>query len=730
MSAKEAIHIFFKIGDHHQDDRGRKDGEPVYWQPATGEDCFGQPRYIGPGDKKDFVVVWALSTEEEIQELFKMPRKNSNAYKKGRKTNYYLDLEKVFTAKGVKDYRDHDKEMVPHPVFDLMADLSDYRINRKRLEKDFVSGSISSGNYDIGSGGDYSNVYLFEQAIAGDVGDGELIGTLISNNDVGANVISLSSHVTSSIGSITITSDNAGSGMGGYQISNTDANFKRVYIGIGGNYNIGDVIFNKFLFDYTAGTGERVCRIRNTVIDGSSSADTATPWLYIDAAGFGGPEDPGELYFYNNIIITPHKTGGIEGDPVELDMTGYTDVNFNNFVHFENCSFFIDSTVSGMQALRFENAPAGQTYQGFKNLVCHGIDTATVGMVEIRTASTVQLDYPAYDGSNYTQSGGAVTETGKITSEDADFLSLDTGNEEFGYIDAGSGLYASGGDGLAENINDIINAIWPPAPADMSRGPFSGFVPPPLDMDPNPEVYYENHLAGDGVTITATSELTGFPIENITLEALLYDWQATSTADQTLTADCGSAVTVSRVLLAGNFIDLTDVGIKISYSTNGSSWETLAFTTQLTSGPVLLSVTETTARYWRIKLSGLTTAPVIGHWGLYDPLIAPRLLGDGSDLYRAKDNSVTHTTETGRDQMHIGPIMREGRLLLGNILEGDDVADKVDELRELGRTGKMFICLNPEESPEDVFYALLTRSITDPIVGQTRSPRLDYREVI
>jgi hypothetical protein len=714
-------HVYFKIGDHHPDDRGTKDGEPVYYQPATGKDCFGQPRYIGPGDRRDFVIVWVMAKEEVIKNIFKRPRKNSIAHRRKRKSYYFLDFEKVFTDIAIKEYRDHQIEVAPIDILNL-DDLSDYRIDKKRLDKSFVHGSITEGNEDIGVDGDYANLYLFEQAIAGNIGDGVLVGTVISDNDVGDNDIDFNTnHLTSAIGSITITSDTPGAGMESYVISNTNANYNTIVLGANGNYNFEYLKFDKFRFTHAAANVTRTNILKNVVIDASSSADTSVEWIYYG----GNSANQASFHCYDVIMIT--AASATLNYPIQIDLLNTFANDYNGFVFFENMSIWIDSTYfTSVQAFEFTNPQSGETYSGFNNIVCHNLNTAPAGMVRVTSGATVHLDNPAYSGVNSTQSGASVTQTGKVTSTDGDFTSIDPDNVEFSKISGGSGLYAVGiSSVLAENIADILGTPW--APAAPSIGAFSGYVPPPLAFDENPEIYYKNQLAA--ATITATSEETDFPKENLTLEALWANWQATDTSDQTLTADCGAAVTASRLILSGEFVDLSGVGIAIEYSYNGSTWSTLAFWTQTDAGPVLVRIPEKTARYWRVKLTGLTAAPVIGHWGLYNPLVVPRQLGDGSDYHRAKDLSKTHTTENGKDQMHEGPQMREGRLILGNMIYEDANDTKVNELRDLGETGKMFICLAPDTAPEDVFYALMTKLIYNPVTGMTRSPRVDYREV-
>lgn len=709
---KEVLwNIWSKVGDTCRTDRGLKDGDLTQIYPAEhGIGIDGIPYgTIGERDLTDYVIVQARANKTAIRELFREPYHNSKAYKRRRKNNYYLHLDKLFDHEDLLKYRDHGRPVPIIRAFDL-SKISDYRKTPDRLKKAFVSGSVISGDYTYGAGGSGPLHYTDKKTAAdaiGAVGSNTINFECIGANSPGADIDF--DKVTNLDGLIRFFSTQYGFR------SNPVTNAGGKWFRLDGSCNITfeDLTIENHSFHYdkpTTGSTGRTHIFRRLLLVKGTNKDPFYP--NIDKAG-----TPITIKFYGNLIIMPVGATGNQGNWIPVDSSwGTTD--WNEHIFIENNTLIGDYAYAE-GAILITGANNGYVFQN--NVIYQS--TGTISWKELLAGGCVLNNC----ARNLAVSG-TFTENDCITDlVSGDFIAVS--GVDAGKIDIDSRLYATGKDtgNIPEFDRDIIGGYL--SEQGPSMGAFLAAFAPPEPMDPNPEIYFNNLLAGESVTLTATSELDGFPIENITLEALLYDWQATSTANQVLTADCGSAVTASRVLLSGNFIDLEDVGVKIETSTNGSDWDVLAYRTQQIAGPVLLSVPETSARYWRVTLSGLTTAPVIGHWGIYDPLIAPRKLGDGSDLYRAKDNSVTHTTETGRDQMHTGPIMREGRLLLGNILEGGAVADKVDELREFGRTGKIFICLNPEEAPEDVFYALLTRSIMDPIVGQTRKPKLDYREV-
>jgi hypothetical protein len=715
MAEKIYLDVYFKIGDQHPGD-GYKDGEPVYCKPVAGKDCFGQKRYIGPGDRKGYIIVRVLESEDKIKELFKLPRKNSNAYKRGRKTNYFIDLEKVFTTAAVAEYRDHDKEVHPIDILNL-ADLSDYRIDKKRLDKSFVHGSITDGTHPIGIDQEYSNLLLFVLDIANDIGSNTVIGEVRTNNSVGNNHVSLNT-ITDATGWVIIRSTSDYGGIDTPIIA-TDGDTKSFNMGHPGNYLVETIRVNYLNIESTPGSSStRKTIIRRNIAE-SDNIDGNPISVYLS-----GGIKPTEVY--DNVIYreVDDSVVGLNINANHNDLTtAYWDAN----IFIENNTVIYKGTGVNPVCIQVYSNNSGQTYTLRNNIMYCDDDSKNA----IRNPY-LQPDDATWKLINCARRG--ITDVADLVEQDcitagitsADFLSIDIADDDFAKIDPTSDFYAVGvNDILEDNDLDIMGTPWPPAAP--SIGAFSGYIPPPLDLDDYPEIYYNNHLAA--ATINSTNEDEDFPIENIAKEALWANWKAADTSDQTITADCGQSVTASRMLISGEFVDLTGVDILVEYSYNGTGWNTLAAWTQITAGPVLVRLPERTCRYWRIKLTSITTAPIIGHWGIYDPLIAPRQLGDGSDYYRARDLSSTHATENGKDQMHEGPQMREGRLLLGNMIYGDDNDLKVDELREEGRTGKIFICLAPETAPGDVFYALLENEIYNPVKGTTRSPRLDYREV-
>lgn len=698
--------IWAKIGDTGPDDRGLKDGELTQCYPVEpGVDRYGAI-YGGVGSKDltGYVIFQAIADKATIRNLFKHPAKNSNAFKRNRKTYYYLNLEKHFDAETISEYRDHNKQMDILKGFDLSG-LSDYRKTPERLNKPFVHGSEVSGNFTFGGGGaDYTDLKTAIDDV-GDVAGNTITFECIAANSPGADIDF--DKTTTSDGLIRVFSTQYGF------INNPKITGGSKWWKLDGrcNLKIEDIWVSDISLHYdtpTSGSPGRTHIFRRMYFEKGINLDPFFPNIEKTAT-------PITIKFYGNLITGAVGAVDATGNWTIIQSTWGSD--WNDYIFFENNTFIADYDYT--QGAMYVDGSSGSL-----NFYNNAIYQSTGSISWKETVTNINL----FNCARNKATSGTVNETNCITDlVSGDFVDVTIGNPNAGKITTDSRLFAVGvaSGNIPEYTRDIVGDNIPTP--DPSIGAFQAGAPSPEVFDGNPEVYFENHL--EDATLTVTSAEEAFPKEHLTYSALWANWKATSTADQTLTADCGANVIASRLLLSGEFLDLSGAYVKLQYSDDDVIWSTLTGWTQQAEGPVLVRFTETTARYWRVVLTGLTAAPVIGHWGIYDPLVAPREIGEGTDLYKAKDLSLTHTTENGKDQMHKGPQLREGRLLLGNIIHEGAVADKVDELRGKGRTEKIYICLEPDTAPEEVFCALLKNSIFDPVKGQTRSPRLDYREV-
>jgi hypothetical protein len=127
----------------------------------------------------------------------------------------------------------------------------------------------------------------------------------------------------------------------------------------------------------------------------------------------------------------------------------------------------------------------------------------------------------------------------------------------------------------------------------------------------HPFILYKNIF--ETATLTATSEAES--VDNVFDWRTYLRWQATSTADQYLTADYGSATAVDAVGIAGHNLGTVGAEIALQSSTTGAwAGEEIiqASASPSDDSPILLGFTSASVRYWRLKLSSLGAAPEIG----------------------------------------------------------------------------------------------------------------------
>jgi hypothetical protein len=119
-------------------------------------------------------------------------------------------------------------------------------------------------------------------------------------------------------------------------------------------------------------------------------------------------------------------------------------------------------------------------------------------------------------------------------------------------------------------------------------------------------IAYANLLRNSGITITASTEATGYEKENI-YDWLTFDYWKPTAVPAYLTVDFGSAVAVDYFGLAAHDLADNSADIVLQYSTDDFSADINdAFTavTPSDNAPILKTFTSVSKRYWRIKLTG------------------------------------------------------------------------------------------------------------------------------
>ena len=137
-------------------------------------------------------------------------------------------------------------------------------------------------------------------------------------------------------------------------------------------------------------------------------------------------------------------------------------------------------------------------------------------------------------------------------------------------------------------------------------------------------VLFENVFADSDGTLSATSEASGFEVENINDWRIgtIYRWKATdTTSPQYLTMDLGLNVASAPdtlVIAGNNFVEAMTVnGYKVEYQvTDGSGWNDLFAESAPASNVVeIQTFTAVSARYFRLTLTragGFDAVPHIG----------------------------------------------------------------------------------------------------------------------
>jgi len=127
------------------------------------------------------------------------------------------------------------------------------------------------------------------------------------------------------------------------------------------------------------------------------------------------------------------------------------------------------------------------------------------------------------------------------------------------------------------------------------------------------KIGYHNLYVESGVTVTASTEATGFEKENA-FDWFGYDWwKPTATGDSWIRASFGAAKDADYMAIFGH--DLSDHGssIKAQYSTNGgTSWsDAFSAVTPTDNNTLFIDFTSVSAADWRIVVTNPTTIAAI-----------------------------------------------------------------------------------------------------------------------
>lgn len=158
----------------------------------------------------------------------------------------------------------------------------------------------------------------------------------------------------------------------------------------------------------------------------------------------------------------------------------------------------------------------------------------------------------------------------------------------------------------------------------------------------------------DDGTPAATSEASGYPIENAFDLRPYKRWKATSTATQYLTIDCGSAKSADALGIMSHNLGTVGATVSVEYSTTGA-WggeevEALAGFDPSDDTAILKIFTTAEKRYWRVKITGASAAPYLAVLMLGVRLTFEKFIA-GSEFDPAPEKPIAEVTTNQAGQL-------------------------------------------------------------------------------
>ena len=145
----------------------------------------------------------------------------------------------------------------------------------------------------------------------------------------------------------------------------------------------------------------------------------------------------------------------------------------------------------------------------------------------------------------------------------------------------------------------------------------------PTDDTTRPMVLWDNYLSYSTTTLTASSTATGTLVGNVATESTYDYWQGASTGAY-ITIDLGSAKTINSLGIVAHNIGSMTASVYLQYSDDNITYTSITSTMSPSDDtPILAIFADATHRYWRIRLSGGTSAPILGPCLLGDRFVFP-----------------------------------------------------------------------------------------------------------
>jgi hypothetical protein len=216
---------------------------------------------------------------------------------------------------------------------------------------------------------------------------------------------------------------------------------------------------------------------------------------------------------------------------------------------------------------------------------------------------------------------------------------------------------------------------------------------------------------------TASSEAAGFPA-GAAANPLTYEfWRATS-LPATWKVDAGAAKEVSYVGIAAHTLGTSNCTVTVQYSTDDSNWVTMDSHTPLDNSAIMFLFAPTTARYWRLSISG-AVVPSVGVVYIGKALEMERACFAGLVPINFSRDTVIRPNRSEGGQWLGRSVIRQGSSMgvAYKHLTYDWYKDNFDPFVEDAIVYPFFFGWRPDGYPESVGYVWVSDDIKPSTMG-------------
>jgi hypothetical protein len=218
------------------------------------------------------------------------------------------------------------------------------------------------------------------------------------------------------------------------------------------------------------------------------------------------------------------------------------------------------------------------------------------------------------------------------------------------------------------------------------------------------KIVYTNYATADATTITASTEDSFYPADNIKDDRTTKKWRSTTTSDNVV-FDLGSAIEIDTIIIRGDALDGREFTGSLTLQANSSdSWgappvsETITFSDEHNVGYIVLAAAET-YQFWRIVGTGSSYVG-LSNVCIGKAFIPARNMTPNFD-YEERDLSTFRTNQYGQ-RFQVIRNRRDFVSLRFNVLTKTQVDEFMDMFDVTGETEPIWIIPDNAEvfSPE------------------------------